>query len=250
VACQALATVLVLASSRGAKADETSDLCLADSIEGQVLKTHGRLTRAREHLERCAEPACEAHMRARCAQWRDEVSAATPVLKIHPVDDLGNAIPDATVRLDGAIIDPSQPVPLDIGPHELRAEHAGRHVVLSLLEPKPGPQDVNVAIDLRSTVPTRPPPTTFWVLGGAATAGVVAFAAFGIATLAQANHLSSCTSFCDPSAKTPLEATETGADVGLTIAVAAGLAATVVYLVRPTVLKDVRFTSRSLTWTF
>jgi hypothetical protein len=233
-----------------AHADETSDLCLADSIEGQVLKAHGRFTRAREHLERCAAPACEENMRTRCAAWRDEVVAKTPVLQIHAQDDRGHAIDDVVVRLDGAVIDPSRPVPLDQGPHAVRADHAGRHFELSLPEPKPGVQDVIATIDLRDRVPTRPTPPSFWLLSGTAGAGFLAFGAFGVATLVQESNLRACSPYCDASGKGPLQATEIGADIGLGIGVAAALAATFAYLARSTVMKEVRIGSQGVLWAF
>jgi hypothetical protein len=245
-----VSSLLLLAAPPPARADETSDMCLADSIEGQVLKRLGRLTRAREHLEQCAEAACEDAMRVRCARWRDEVRAATPVLVIRTVDDEGTPIGDAAVRLDGALIDPSGAVPVDPGPHELRAEHAGRRFVTTL-EPKAGPQSVVATIDLRSSVPTRPTPTLFYFLGGASTVGLLAFGALSIAAQVQANHLdATCKPFCDTTDRPALVTTEVGADVGLGIGVAAALAATVVYLVRPVVSKEVRLTDNGLSVAF
>jgi hypothetical protein len=242
--------LLLLAAPPPARADETSDMCLADSIEGQVLKRLGRLTRAREHLEQCAEAACEDAMRVRCASWRDDVRAATPVLVIRTVDDQGAPVADAAVRLDGALIDTSAPVPVDPGPHELRAEHAGRRFVTTL-EPKAGPQSVVATIDLRSSVPTRPTPTLFYFLVGTSTVGLLAFGALSVATQVQADHLdAACKPYCDTSDRPPLVATEVGADVGLGIGVAAALAATVVYLVRPVVSKEVRLTDNGLSVAF
>jgi hypothetical protein len=247
-ALMVLSTLLTLAPS--SHADDASNLCLADSIEGQVLKTNGRLTQAREYLERCAAPACEPNIRARCAEWRDEVIAKTPVLQIHPEDDLGRPLADVVVRIDGLIVDPAKPVPLDLGSHELRAEHAGRRFELLLPDPKPGVRDIKATIDLRSQVPARPVSSWVWVLGTTAAVGLVAFGAFSVATLVQQNDLQVCSPYCDPSSKPPLQATEVGADIGLGIGVAAALAATFVYVARPTVMREVRLSSRGVTWAF
>lgn len=166
------------------------------------------------------------------------------------MDDRGTPIPDAVVRLDGAIVDPSQPVPLDVGSHALRADHAGRHFELSLVDAKPGPQDVVATIDLRMSVATRPTPKAFWLLGGTSALGFLALGAFGIATLVQESNLQVCSPFCDVSAKGTLQATEVGADIGLGIGIAGAVAATFVYFVRPTVMREVRLSNRGVTWAF
>ena len=188
-------------------------------------------------------------MRVRCAKWRDEVRAATPVLTIRPVDDRGQAIRDAVVRVDGALVDPAGPVPVDPGPHELRADHAGRRFVTTL-DPRPGAQEVTATIDLRDRVETRPAPAAFFALGATAAAGLLAYGGFGIATLVEAGKLDACSPFCDPSSRGPLQATEVAADVGLGVGVAAALAATLVYLARPTVLREVRLGAGGLGYRF
>jgi hypothetical protein len=246
----ALVVALVACStSRPAPAQEP-DICLADSIEGQVLKSHGRLTRAREHLERCADPSCEEHMRARCASWLAEVVATIPVLTIEVVDDRGQPIPDAVVRLDGAIVDPSRPLPLDLGPHVVRADHAGRSFELSMVDSKPGVHDIRAVIDLRGATPTRPTPSSVWALVGASAVGWAGLGAFGIATLEQEGSLRACAPYCDASRRTPLEISETGADVALAVGAAAALVATFLYFTRPTVMKEVRLSEKGMAWAF
>lgn len=242
--------LLAGSTSPAARADEAGDLCLADSIEGQVLKAHGRYARAREHLEQCAAPVCDEALRTRCAASRDEVIAKTPVLLIHPRDDRGEPLADATVRLDGAVIDAAGPVPLDLGAHALRVEHAGRRFELAITDPKPGVQEIAATIDLRSHVPTRPTPTVFWLLGGTSAAGLVAFGALAGVTLQKQQELQSCTPYCNASSQGPLQATEIAADVALGVGVAAALAATFVYIARPTRMKEVRISAQGATWAF
>ena len=240
---------VVLAMPDEARADEASDLCLADSIEGQVLKNHGQLTRAREYLVRCSEAPCDERMRARCAQWRDELLAATPVLSIRTLDDLGQPVRESTTRLDGALIDPAKPVDVDPGSHELRVEHAGRVAVLSL-EPKPGPQPVTLTLDLRDKVPARPTPRAVYWLAGTTGVALASLAALSIGTLVQQSNLRGCSPYCSPSTQGTLDGIEVGADLSLGVAAAAALGAAIVYLARPTVFKDVRLTYRAVTWTF
>src|SRR5215472_8320471 len=142
----AMLAAACLTFAGGARADEDSDLCFADSIEGQVLRAHGHLIRAREHLALCARPVCEEHMRQRCAEWLTQVEPTIPVLRLQVQDDRGTSLPSAIVRLDGAVVDPASPIPVDPGPHELRADYANRRTVVSI-KPSPGAQTQVVSID-------------------------------------------------------------------------------------------------------
>jgi hypothetical protein len=171
------------------------------------------------------------------------------LLRIRTVDDRGVAVSDARVRIDGVLIDASTVVPVNPGPHEVRAQYAGRQVVLSI-EPKPGVQDVVATLDLRTQVPTRPTPTSFYIVGTSALVGLAAFGVFGIASLVQAGELNVCSPYCQVSNRSPLEATEVGADVSLAVSAAAVLGAMVAYLVRPTVFKHLRLSGPGVAWTF
>jgi hypothetical protein len=247
----ALLGVVMTASlhARGAFADETSDLCLAGSLQGQILRSHGRLTLAREHLEECARPECEEAMRTRCAQWLGEVRAEIPILAVHVVDDRRGPIAAAVVHLDGSLVDASQPFPVDPGRHEVRADYAGRRAVVTV-DTRPGEQEVVPQLDLRSSVPERPVSTATFVSGAVSLAGFVALAAFGTAALVQQGSLSQCMPFCDSSHRGSLEAFEDAADIGLGVGIAGLLAGTIFYLTRPTVAKEVRIGARGVAWDF
>jgi hypothetical protein len=248
VATLLFAAACVLAACP-ASADEASDLCFADSIEGQVLRDHGKLTKAAPHLEQCAQPQCEEAMRTRCAQWLSDVRKEVPVVAVRVVDDRGEAVPGAVVRLDGTVVDASATFPLDPGRHELRAAFAGRDAIVTF-DTRPGSQEVQAVVDLRKKVFERPISTPAYVAGGVALAGLIAFGALGAASLVEVGHLSSCTPYCEASSRPPLVATQDTADVALGVGVAGALAATILYLARPTVAKEIRIGAGGVSWAF
>ena len=121
----AVACVLwLLVASPPARADD-GEICLASSIQGQVLRQSGRLLRAREHLAECAKDKCDLAMRERCAAWLKDAEAKTPRLLLTIEDDRGQALPLADVHVDGMLTS-AREVELDPGRHVVRADFAGR----------------------------------------------------------------------------------------------------------------------------
>lgn len=178
-------------------------------------------------------------MRASCAAWLRESTTDTPRLRLRIEDDRGAALSDAVVHLDGAVTDVSHVVEVDPGKHVTTADFAGRRGLTEFSAHK-GDQDVLVMIDLRDKVQSRPTPVATYVLGGVTVAAAIALAAFGGSALAQSGDLSACSPYCAPDRRGSLNTVMIGADVSLGISAAALLATVIVYVARPTVVREVR----------
>ena len=100
-------------------------------------------------------------------------------------------------------------------------------------------------IDLRQRKDERPIPP--WVTGVGIASGVSAIAliAFGTSAIVQSDHLQSCEPYCASNRKAPLDAAITGADIAAVSFGVTLVATTVLYLVRPTVSREVRITASS-----
>jgi len=244
-----VAISLLAGATSHARADETADVCLADSIEGQVLRNHGRLVRAREHLAQCSRTECEEAIRKRCSEWLDQANAALPRVSIRVVDDRGLPLPEAVVRLDGTPVDVAAPLAVDPGSHAIEATYRGRKAT-STLQAVAGSQEVSLTIDLRKTVYERPVPLATYVSGAVALAGFIAFGALGTASLVQVDELTQCSPYCDASRKAPIQTLEISADIALGVGVTALVAGTVFFLARPSVASQVHIGARGLSWAF
>lgn len=231
-----------------AHADE-GEICLADSIQGQVLRKSGRLLRAHEHFAACAREACDAPIRDKCAAWLRESDAETPRVVLRVVDDRGATLPVRLVHVDGVETRIDGPVALDPGRHTVRADFAGRTGAIDL-DAAPSTREAKVVVDLRATRLERPIPAATYVFGGAAIVGAAVATAFGVSALVQKGHLEACAPFCPSDRRAPLERATLAADVSGGLAIAAALGAAIVYLARPTVSREVRVGAEGVSWTF
>lgn len=229
-----LVALAALLASAPARADDTEDMCIASSLEGQVLQRAGRLERARARFAECARPECAAARTAGpCASWEAAVTPRIPRLEVRVVDDLGAPLPAAEVLLDGATL-AARATSVDPGHHVVRASFAGR-TAQQELDVKEGATPVVVLrVDLARRVPERPTPTWVLLSGGLALAGFATAGVLGATTLATERDLEGCRPWCDPSRRSDLTTPAIGADVALGVGIVATAAAVVGYLIRPT----------------
>jgi hypothetical protein len=253
----ALGSIAFLAPGAVARADPppagADEICLASSIEGQVLRRSGRLLQARELFAECARDACERPMRERCALWRSEAEARTPRLSLRVNDDRGVPLPGAQLHVDGQEVtlprDAATVLEVDPGKHVARADFGGRRE-LAEVDVALGTRSLTLTLDLRSRVDSRPTPSLAYALGATFGAAAVAFGIFGTSALVQAGHLSDCQPYCAADRKAPFDTAVIGSDVSAGIGAAALLGAVIVYLARPTVTREVRISSRGVAWDF
>lgn len=223
-----------LLASAPARADDTEDMCIASSLEGQVLQRAGRLERARARYAECARPECvPARTAGPCASWQAAVTPRIPQIEVRVVDDLGQPLPAAEVLLDGATL-AVRATSVDPGHHVVRASFAGRTAQRELDVKEGTAPVVELRVDLTRRVPERPTPTWVFFTGGLALVGFATAGVLGATTLATERDLEACRPWCDPSRRSDLTAPAFGADVALGVGLVATVATAVGYLIRPT----------------
>jgi hypothetical protein len=221
-------------------------------VAGQLMRSDGKLLRAREILRDCAAQTCDGEeaecrtIRGFCADRSREVESELPSLRVEVVDDLGTPLPLAGAELDGRAVRHGDRVELDPGRFTLRATWLGRGGSTEIdLDRGVRLERARVVIDLRMPVATRPTPWWVFALGTGAGVGAAAFTGFGVATLAQQSSLAECQPTCGWSRREAYVTSSVGTDVALGFALTAASAALVTWLVRPTVTRMERLRPES-----
>lgn len=235
-----LALATLAASAQASTTEEHRALMVA----GQLMRSDGKLLRAREILRDCAAQSCDGEeaecrtIRAFCGERVREIESELPSLRVDVVDDLGSPLPLAGVELDGRAVHHGDRVELDPGHFTLRATWLGRGGSREIeLVRGARLERARVVIDLRVTQSNRPTPWWVFALGTSAGVGAAAFTGFGVATLAQQSSLAECQPTCGWSRREGYVATSVGTDVALAFALTTATAAFVTWLVRPTVTR-------------
>ncbi|MBX3187369.1 MAG: hypothetical protein KF819_10160 [Labilithrix sp.] len=122
-----VATILVgvAAAPAAAHADVSRAECAEAYERAQYMRRETKLRAAQEALIVCAQAACPAATRNDCVPWLAEVEKAVPTIVIAVRDENDRDHTDAKVSIDGAArADAASgfPLPVDPGPHAIRAE--------------------------------------------------------------------------------------------------------------------------------
>jgi len=240
------ALVLLFLVPTVARADDTEDMCVAASLEGQVLERARKLGRARERYAQCVRPECEpAQTTRKCAEWLAAVTPKVPRLEMQVIDERGRDLPAAEILLDGERR-VERNVAIDPGHHAVRASYAGvsatSEVDLGLGEVRA----IRIALDLRRWVPERPLPTWVVATTGLTIAALGSFALFGSLHLAKARDLEACRPLCGPDERSALTTPALVADTSLAVGLVAAVVSCVGYFTRPTRLREERYSPRSM----
>ena len=240
LALLSLAFGTLTASARASTTEEHRALMVA----GQLMRSDGKLLRAREILRDCAAQTCDGEepecrtIRGFCTERAREVEGELPSLRVEVVDDLGAPLPLAGAELDGRAVRHGDRVELDPGRFTLRATWLGRGGSTEIeLSRGARVERARVVLDLRVTRSTRPTPWWVFALGTSAGVGAAAFTGLGAATLAQQSSLAECQPTCGWSRRETYTTTSIGTDVALGFAITTATAAIVTWLVRPTVTR-------------
>src|SRR5262245_10917168 len=98
------ALVLVATASSAAPNHVDKRTCVAANEEAQKLRRDGKLRATRGQLLVCARPECPVVVRQDCAQWLNEVVAATPSIVVAARDSAGKETLAVKVSIDGALV--------------------------------------------------------------------------------------------------------------------------------------------------
>src|SRR5438128_2056749 len=79
--------------------------CKQAAERAQMYRNEGKLLSARDELHQCVLPACPAVVRSYCTRWFEELEADLPTIVLKVRDGEGNDLSDATVSIDGQLVD-------------------------------------------------------------------------------------------------------------------------------------------------
>jgi hypothetical protein len=248
---------LLLVAGRASAAPAS---CTEPYVRGQQLKNRGKLVPARVELQACVQ-ACTGTFLVECKQWIQEVDRKLPTVVVRAESPSGEDLPRTRVSIDGVAVRAEldgKPIPIEIGSHMVRLEaegftpvereivgvegEAGRILAVTLQPTAPAkPAGARLATTdtppAPETGPRRPIPIPVFVLGGVALVGGVGFTLFGLQGNATRSDLESrnCAPRCPIDDADAMDRSYLFADIALGVGIAAAAAATVLFLLRPTV---------------
>jgi hypothetical protein len=234
-----------------AQADER-EVCAEAADQAQQLRDEGKYRQARDQMYTCARDVCPTPIKRDCIQWLADLEKLAPTV-VFAAKQGGRDLIDVKVFMDGVLVAErldGKPVPVDLGEHTFKFEHAGEvHEERAVIAA--GQKLRNITADFAPEAsgagtdggPSMPPPeeerrgsaVPALVVGGIGLAALGTFAVFGIQGLNAVDDLQRCEPNCAKadvsSARTKLIVADISLGVGL---VALGVA-TYMFLTRPTI---------------
>lgn len=244
----ALLSCLVVLAPSVANAAPSMRACVDAYESTQTAMRHGQLLRARDSLAVCLDGACAQALRRDCAEWLKDVEERTPSVVVECVSS-GVSVRDVRLTVDGVVRESGidgRAIELDPGRHVFSVEPRDAAPVVTEAIVREGEKRKLVRIELPSTRPEPPPPSTRteqrrpvpWTVyagagvGAVAAAGFTVFAAWGTSGK---SDLEACKPECSASSIDDVRTRFIVADVFLGVSLVALGAAAVLYLTRPTV---------------
>jgi hypothetical protein len=233
-----------------AATDDTAEVCFSAAERAQPLLRQKKLREARAVLELCTREACPRVARTDCREWLAEATDAQPSIVIaaheirgdEPPRDVGQDVGSVRMIIDDALVVDrvdATPIVIDPGHHRLRLERAGVDPIFQDIDIRDGEKGRVVDVYWRvsaAVVPTRPVPSSVFVLGAVGILAVGVGTYFEISGLSQRHILdTSCkaTATCTDSqvsdARTQLRVGDVAVGGGLLFLATA----TVLFLTRP-----------------
>jgi hypothetical protein len=224
--------------------------CVAASDRGQAERDDGHLLASRAEFVACAADACPALVKRECSRWLADVEERIPSIVISVKERSGRDLLDAEVSVDGVrvpVAGAGRALPLDPGPHVVRASVSGRGPIEETILARERERDRILTLyatptsspegeDSRSsTARSGKVPLLSWVLAGVAVAGGGAFAYFWTIGTSRVSDLrGSCAPYCTPEQVDDARVPLTTARIALGLGAAAAIGAVAAYLLRPT----------------
>jgi hypothetical protein len=189
-AVPALCLLTGLLVARSAAADAKGEACVKAFEAGQEHRRKGNVSEALRDLEICSKTNCPDVLRIPCATWKNDLENARPVIAFSITDETGAPASEGEVSVDGKPpVSPSTEVPVDPGPHTIRATHPDRPAQEVTVTVATGEKHrVSIAFAAPVIVSKtssrvfvqQGPPTITYVLGAVSAAGLASFIGFGL----------------------------------------------------------------------
>jgi hypothetical protein len=147
--------VTILGSGLAAHAQD-KEQCVQAYEDAQTLRAERKLIEAHARLITCTNATCPSVISQDCWRWLGEVESATPALTIGAEMEGGGDIIEATISLDGKVLNrdsSGKAVPVNPGPHTLRAEAPGYHAAEQTVVAREGERARVIKLVLRSLTP-------------------------------------------------------------------------------------------------
>ena len=239
-------------ASRADAAEPTKEECLDSYKKNQQLRREGALRESIKQLLVCARDPCPSVLQPDCIEWLRDASARLPSIVVKAHAGAASDLTDVSVTFDGAplaaLLD-GRAIEVDPGAHMLVFTRPGARAVekkLLLVEGEKGRVvDVDftrpavliahapLPLDPGTNAPLRPVPWTFYALGGLGVAALGVGATFGTIGLGGRSDLRSCAGPRCPDDKDAVARKFLVADIAFAVGAVAIVAATIVYLTRP-----------------
>jgi len=240
------ATLLV---ANGARAQGEREQCASAADQAQQSRDEGKYRRAREQMLICARDVCPGPIKRDCLDWLRQLDDVAPTV-VFAAKEGQKDLTDVKVTMDGQPITSSldgRPVPVDLGKHTFRFEHAGQtqdqEVVIGA-----GQKGRNISVTFGAATPPPPPPPPGGgdkseggsivlplAVGGL---GIVALGVgtyFGLSGKSAVDDLQTCKPKCPQSDVDSARTKLIIADVSFAVGVVAIAGAVILYLTRPKV---------------
>jgi hypothetical protein len=236
----------LLATSAQAQNAPTKDACIDAYRHNQPLRRDGRLLEARSELLICARDPCPPALQKDCLEWLADLDARLPSVLLGATNAQGDDVVDVTVTMDNRDVTTrldGRPIPVDPGPHQFRFERAGARAVVREVVVKEGEKGRRVDARLVPVLvaPAPPPPKhrpLTWptiALGAAGSAGLVTAFVVGFVGVADRANLGSCKGTCTADQVGNVRTLFNVADVTGGASIVLLGAATVFFVLRPSV---------------
>jgi hypothetical protein len=235
-----------------ARAEDPKVKCANAYEQAQRTRKKGELRASHAHLLVCTNPVCPSVLRDECLRWMDEVERAMPTVVFAVRDPAGQDITDVRVLVDGVLLAgkvDGKAHEIDPGSHTLRFESEGSIAVEQTVVIREGDKLRTLSVTLSSAAPnedepkkkkklddaspSRPVPTSVYVLGAIGIVGLGGFTYFGLEGKREKSKLDECKPGCDPVDVDHDKRTFLYSDISLGVGVVALGVATVLYFTRP-----------------
>lgn len=137
--------------------------CPSASEDGQRLRSQNKYRAAHDRFRSCSQATCPSVVRNDCVKWLGELEETMPSIVVAVTDEHGIDMSEVEISVDGEMVRSrldGTPLPLDPGPHELRATASNRIPTTSPLVVRVGEKNRLVRLKFAPEIGTASAPPT------------------------------------------------------------------------------------------